>query len=63
VTECAAHILVASVIVIAFARKRDAQPFIAVEDVWGGFFIGFLAGYVGEQFLRQVIPSAQSEKG
>lgn len=49
-------ILVGAVLVIAFARKKDAQPFITIEDFWGGFFIGFLAGYVGESMLTPLIP-------
>lgn len=48
-------ILVGTVLVIAFARKKDAQPFITIEDFWGGFFIGFLAGYVGESLLETVV--------
>lgn len=44
-------ILVGIVLVIAFARKKDAQPFITIEDFFGGFFIGFLAGYVGKSML------------
>jgi hypothetical protein len=46
----------ASVLVIAFARKKDAQPFITIEDFWGGFFVGFVAAYVGESILKQVLP-------
>lgn len=48
--------LVGSVLVIAFARKKDAQPFITVEDFWGGFFVGFVAGYVGDEILDTVLP-------
>lgn len=51
-----AGILVGTVLVIAFARKKDAQPFITIEDFWGGFFIGFSAGYVGESLLDSVMP-------
>jgi len=49
-------ILVGVVLVIAFARKKDAQPFITVEDFFGGFFIGFLAGYVGDSMLNPFVP-------
>lgn len=51
-----AGILIGSVLVIAFARKKDAQPFITIEDFWGGFFIGFLAGYVGKSMLDSLLP-------
>lgn len=47
--------LVASVLVVAFARKKDAQPFITVEDFWGGFFIGVVAGYTGKSMLAPVL--------
>lgn len=47
----ATNILIGGVLVIAFARKKDAQPFITVEDFWGGFFIGFVAGYIGEGMI------------
>jgi len=49
-------IMVATVLIIAFARKKDVQPFISIEDFWGGFFVGFLAGYVGGSLLNQVLP-------
>lgn len=55
-----AGILLAAVLVIAFARKKDAQPFITIEDFWGGFFIGFLAGYVGKSLLNPLLPSQQT---
>lgn len=53
-----ASVLLGAVLVIAFARKKDAQPFITIEDFWGGFFIGFLAGYVGKSLLNQFLPNA-----
>lgn len=49
-------VLIGAVLVVAFARKRDAQPFITIEDFYGGFFIGFLAGYQGTAVLGQVVP-------
>lgn len=53
-----ASALLAAVLVIAFARKKDTQPFITIEDFWGGFFIGFLAGFVGKSLLNQYLPQA-----
>jgi hypothetical protein len=49
--------LLGAVLVIAFARKKDVQPFISIEDFWGGFFVGFLAGYVGKSLLKQILPN------
>lgn len=52
-----ASVLLGGVLVVAFARKKDAQPFISIEDFYGGFFIGFSAGYVGKTLLNKVLPS------
>lgn len=51
-----AGILIAAVVVVAFARKKDAQPFITVEDFYGGSFVGFVAGYVGFPLLDSILP-------
>jgi hypothetical protein len=45
--------------VVAFARKKDAQPFISIEDFYGGFFVGFSAGYVGKSLLAAVLNGIQ----
>jgi hypothetical protein len=47
-------VLVAGVVVVAFARKKDAQPILAIEDFWGGLFVGFLSAYGGEALLKQI---------
>jgi hypothetical protein len=47
-------ILIASIVVVAFARKREAQPIFSIEDFWGGMFVGFAAGYGGEKMLEYV---------
>lgn len=49
-------ILLGGVLVVAFARKKDAQPFISIEDFYGGFFIGFSAGYLGQALLNRFLP-------
>lgn len=53
--EVVASALVACAVVIAFARKKDAQPFIAIEDVWGGMFVGIVAGYGGQRILDGIL--------
>ena len=50
-----AGVLLGGVLVVAFARKKDAQPFISIEDFYGCFFVGFSAGYVGKSLLDLVI--------
>jgi hypothetical protein len=47
--------MIAGIVVVAFARKKDAQPILSVEDFWGGVFVGFLAGYTGKSFLDQAL--------
>jgi len=47
--------MIAGIVVVAFARKKDAQPILSVEDFWGGVFVGFLAGYSGKSFLEKTI--------
>ena len=46
-------VLVSGIVVVAFARKKDAQPVLSIEDFWGGVFVGFLSAYGGESLLHQ----------
>jgi hypothetical protein len=48
------HVIGAAMIVVAFARKKDAQPILSIEDFYGGLFIGFVAAYGGKSLLDQV---------
>ncbi|HSF51191.1 MAG TPA: hypothetical protein VLA74_10565 [Nitrososphaeraceae archaeon] len=32
-------------------RKKDVQPFLTVEDFWGGLLLGFFVGYIGKSFI------------
>jgi hypothetical protein len=45
-------LVLAAMTVVLFARKKDVQPLIAIEDFWGGVAIGFLAAYSGPQIFR-----------
>ncbi|MBI3410585.1 MAG: hypothetical protein HY040_19790 [Planctomycetes bacterium] len=47
----AATMLLAVMGVLFVARKKDTQPFISVEDVWGGMVIGFMVGYQGSSVI------------
>lgn len=49
--------------IVLFSRKKDIQPFIAVEDFWGGLAIGFISAYIGTEILGSYIPSADQLKG
>jgi hypothetical protein len=51
-------IIFAVVIVVAFARKSNVQQIVSIEDFWGGVFIGFLVGYLGESFVSSILGKA-----
>jgi uncharacterized membrane protein YfcA len=55
--------MIAGIVVVAFARKKDAQPILSVEDFWGGVFVGFLAGYSGKAFLEKTLGGSISPAG
>ena len=50
----ATNLLVGGIVVVAFARKKDAQPILSIEDFWGGLFVGFLSAYGRQGLLAQV---------
>jgi len=44
-------VLAGFAVVVAFARKSNAQSLVSVEDFWGGALIGFSVGFFGfDQF-------------
>ena len=45
-------------VVIAFARKSNAQPIVSVEDFWGGALIRFTVGYLGFYQFRGLFGAA-----
>ena len=51
-------LVLAAMTVVLFARKKDVQPLIAVEDFWGGVAMGFLAAYVGPAIFENLLPDA-----
>ena len=51
--------LMGIVAVIAFARKKDAQPFLTIEDFWGGMFVGVVSGYLRKSFFEsKILPTS-----
>ncbi len=48
-----ATLLLAMMSVIVIARKKDTQPVVSVEDIWGGVVVGFLVAYSGQNFIGQ----------
>lgn len=49
--------ILALVAVIYSSRKTgEAQPIITVEDFWGGLLVGFLLGFLGNEFFGKLVP-------
>ena len=52
-------VILSAILVVSFARKSGTQQIISVEDFWGGLFLGFLVGFLGQDFaLNLIVPSA-----
>ncbi len=47
-------LVLSAMTVVLFARKKDVQPVIAVEDFWGGIAVGFLVSYSGSSLLTDL---------
>ena len=48
-------VLISLLAVVLLARKKDIQPLITVEDIWGGIAIGFIAAYSGPKYLVSLV--------
>jgi uncharacterized YccA/Bax inhibitor family protein len=48
------YLLGAAMVVVAFARKKEAQPILSIEDFYEGLFIGFLCAYGGNALLNKI---------
>lgn len=55
-----AIILSTIAVVYSSRRSNESQPVLTVEDVWGGMILGFLIGYLGNEFFQTVVPVAGS---
>jgi hypothetical protein len=56
------NMLLGVVIVIAFARKKESQPILTIEDFWGGVMIGAIASYSGQAMLDDYLTIESKEK-
>jgi hypothetical protein len=45
----------AAVAIVLFARKKDVQPLIAIEDFWGGVAVGFMVAYSGPKVFSGLL--------
>jgi len=52
-------VILSAITVVSFARKSGVQQIVSVEDFWGGLFLGFLIGFLGQEFaLNLITPNA-----
>jgi hypothetical protein len=47
-----APLIFSFVIGLVLTRKKDVQPFLTIEDFWGGIVLGFSVGYLGQDFIK-----------
>ncbi|WP_437930488.1 hypothetical protein WMF37_15045 [Sorangium sp. So ce291] len=47
VLSLAVSLVLVAMAAVLLARKRDVQPVLAIEDLWGGVAVGFLIAYSG----------------
>lgn len=48
------NLVLSFIVGIVLMRKKDVQPFLTVEDFWGGILLGFLVGFSGLQMFQQL---------
>jgi hypothetical protein len=48
-------VILSAIAVVSFARKSGAQQIVSIEDFWGGLFLGFLIGFLGQNYALDLI--------
>jgi hypothetical protein len=50
--------LILSVIAVVYSSRRtgESQPILTVEDFWGGLIVGFMVGYLGQEYFQKIVP-------
>ncbi len=48
-------VILSAVTVVSFARKSGAQQIVSIEDFYGGLFLGFLIGFLGQNYALNLI--------
>lgn len=56
------NLVLGFVIAVTLMRKKDVQPFLTIEDFWGGILLGFLVGTNGQVFL-DVLKNLSTQEG
>jgi hypothetical protein len=52
-------VILSAIAVVSFARKSGAQQIVSIEDFWGGLFLGFLIGFLGQNYALDLIVRSQ----
>jgi hypothetical protein len=48
------NLILGFIIAVVLMRKKDVQPFLTIEDFWGGILVGFLTSYTSSQLLENL---------
>lgn len=59
IVEIAASGIISMFGIIALARRTGTQPFITIQDFWGGLLIGFIMGYYGKNVFDTIFGMTQ----
>lgn len=54
-TSLGVSVVLALMAVVLFARKKDSQPIVSIEDFWGGVAIGFMVAYGGTDLVGTLL--------
>lgn len=59
------HVLLTLGVLLLFARKKDVQPLLSVEDTYGAALIGFMIGFTGGDAVSSMLqfPGGSGVKG
>ena len=49
------HVLLTLGVLLLFARKKDVQPLLSVEDTYGAALIGFMIGFTGGDAVSSML--------
>lgn len=49
------HVLITWGLLLLFARKKDVQPLLSVEDIYGAALIGFMVGFSGGETVAGML--------
>lgn len=51
-----ASILAVIAVIYSSRRTGESQPILTIEDFWGGLIVGFMMGYLGQEFFQKLVP-------